>query len=171
MESMLWLSLGYQVPIQPSKNRVYIWRKLKEYGAVYYRQGVVLLPMTQSSLTKFMTLSAKIKAMGGESSLAELRFLDKEDEKKMIAQFQAQSQKEYMDLFHEVQKLHLDTMSGHNWVDAKKRLERRMKQVRSRDYFSSRRRAEVTENMEELLQDMSHAASDLSSWFSSLFLD
>lgn len=24
-----WLALGYSVPVNPSKNRVYVWRKLK----------------------------------------------------------------------------------------------------------------------------------------------
>ena len=28
-EPIRWLALGYSVPVNPSKNRVYIWRKLK----------------------------------------------------------------------------------------------------------------------------------------------
>ena len=35
-EPLRWLALGYSVPINPSKNRVYVWRKLKEYGAEYF---------------------------------------------------------------------------------------------------------------------------------------
>lgn len=48
-----WLALGYSVPVNPSKNRVYVWRKLKEYGAEYFKQGVALLPYNRQSYTKF----------------------------------------------------------------------------------------------------------------------
>ena len=41
-EPIRWLALGCSVPVNPSKNRVYIWRKLKEYGAEYFKQGVSL---------------------------------------------------------------------------------------------------------------------------------
>lgn len=59
-----WLALGYSVPVNPSKNRVYVWRKLKEYGAEYFKQGVALLPYNRQSYTKFKYLSAKILEMG-----------------------------------------------------------------------------------------------------------
>ena len=41
-EQLRWLALGYSVPVNPSKNRVYVWRKLKEYGAEYFKQGVAV---------------------------------------------------------------------------------------------------------------------------------
>ena len=37
-----WIGMGYNLPVNPSKNRVYVWRKLKEVGAVYYKQGVTV---------------------------------------------------------------------------------------------------------------------------------
>ena len=39
MQRTIWLALSYNVPINPSKVRVYVWRKLKEFGAEYLRQG------------------------------------------------------------------------------------------------------------------------------------
>ena len=38
-ERVKWMGLGYNLPVNPSKNRVYVWRKLKEFGAEYLRQG------------------------------------------------------------------------------------------------------------------------------------
>ena len=32
-ERVKWIGLGYNLPVNPSKNRVYVWRKLKEMGA------------------------------------------------------------------------------------------------------------------------------------------
>ena len=89
-EPLRWLALGYSVPINPSKNRVYVWRKLKEYGAEYFKQGVALLPYTRTSYTKFKYLSGKILEMGGEASIVEMKFLDPADEQEVIYRFRAQ---------------------------------------------------------------------------------
>lgn len=98
MSRYSWLSVSYNVPIQPSKNRVYIWRKLKEMGAEYLKHGVAVLPNTHRNLQNIRTLAAKIKAMGGESCLTELRFLDEEDELQLIAAFKRQSSDEFREL-------------------------------------------------------------------------
>ena len=52
-EPIRWLALGYSVPVNPSKNRVYIWRKLKEYGAEYFKQGVAVLLNSAQSMQLF----------------------------------------------------------------------------------------------------------------------
>lgn len=93
-EPLRWLALGYSVPINPSKNRVYVWRKLKEYGAEYFKQGVAILPYNRASYTRFRHLSGKINEMGGESSIVEMKFLDPRDEREMIARFRAQAVEE-----------------------------------------------------------------------------
>lgn len=97
-EPLRWLALGYSVPINPSKNRVYVWRKLKEYGAEYFKQGVALLPYTRTSYTKFKYLSGKIVEMGGEASIVEMKFLDPADEQEVIYRFRAQELEELNEL-------------------------------------------------------------------------
>lgn len=90
--------LGYSVPVNPSKNRVYVWRKLKEYGAEYFKQGVAVLPYNRQSYTRFKYLSAKILEMGGEASIVEMKFMDPRDEKDMVARFRAQALEELSQL-------------------------------------------------------------------------
>ncbi len=97
-EPLRWLALGYSVPINPSKNRVYVWRKLKEYGAEYFKQGVALLPYTRTSYTKFKYLSGKIVEMGGDASIVEMKFLDPADEQEVIYRFRAQELEELNEL-------------------------------------------------------------------------
>lgn len=97
-ESLRWLALGYSVPINPSKNRVYVWRKLKEYGAEYFKQGVALLPYSRNSYSKFKYLAAKIKEMDGEASIVEMKFIDPKDEQAMVAQFRSQAWEELSQL-------------------------------------------------------------------------
>lgn len=97
-EQLRWLALGYSVPVNPSKNRVYVWRKLKEYGAEYFKQGVAVLPYNRQSYTRFKYLSAKILEMGGEASIVEMKFMDPRDEKDMVARFRAQALEELSQL-------------------------------------------------------------------------
>ena len=55
MPRTVWLALSYNVPINPSKARVYVWRKLKEIGAEYFKQGVALLPNTAAEAKEIET--------------------------------------------------------------------------------------------------------------------
>lgn len=65
MSRYSWLSVSYNVPIQPSKNRVYIWRKLKEMGAEYLKHGVAVLPNTHRNLQNIRTLGGQNQGHGG----------------------------------------------------------------------------------------------------------
>lgn len=165
-----WLTLGYQVPAEPSRNRVYVWRKLREYGAVYFRPGVALLPKNKQSLALFHKLAQKVNGFGGEATLAELTFLKQEDEDKTIAQFTSRSQEEYEKLLIEISSLQKKTSKPVENTDIR-RLTREFRQIRSRDYFMSSKLPEISRGFGELLADMSHATDDLSRHVSKLLRD
>lgn len=82
-----WLGLGYSVPASPSKSRVYVWRKLKDLGAQYFKSSVAVLPNTASNLKSFMTLGEKIRELGGESRVVELNFVTAKDNEEMESRF------------------------------------------------------------------------------------
>ena len=84
LEQLTWLALGYSIPMNPSRNRVYVWRKLKEFGAEYFRQGVALLPNRKNALAQFTALAEKIRSFGGTASLMEMRFVDPADERMLV---------------------------------------------------------------------------------------
>ena len=67
-ERVKWMGLGYNLPVNPSKNRVYVWRKLKEMGADYFKQGVAILPKNPVNLRAFGRLADKIRDLGGEAT-------------------------------------------------------------------------------------------------------
>lgn len=82
-----WLALGYNIPPDPSKNRVYVWRKLKSYGAEYFKQGVAVLPMNEENLSRFQALRGKIISMGGEATLVTMQFLYAAEERRLMQKF------------------------------------------------------------------------------------
>lgn len=167
MEPVVWLTLGYQVPAEPSRNRVYVWRKLKELGAVYFRPGVALLPKSRQNHVEFTKLAKRIVDIGGEATLAELRYLDPADEQRTIAEFTARSHEEYRQLLEDVSLLRKNPSESR---DAQ-RILRKYRQVQKRDYFFSRRRPELSRALADLFADISHATDDLSQHLLQLLRD
>ena len=64
-----WLSLAYKIPREPSANRVYVWRKMKQLGAVLLQDAVWVLPESPRTREQFQWLAAEITELGGEASL------------------------------------------------------------------------------------------------------
>lgn len=166
MQQLKWLALGYNVPVQPSKNRVYVWRKLKEFGAGYFKQGVAILPKSQQSMARFRALAARIIEMGGEASIVELRFCDAADEQQMISHFRLQSEVEYTELIRDCANL-LDNIRDNLFPSPAERAERvkkmlrRYDKVKSRDYFREGSHTEISGSLGELADDMTRTAGDL----------
>ena len=173
MQQIKWLALGYNVPINPSKNRVYVWRKLKEYGAEYFKQGVALLPKNAQSLAQFRSLAGKILEMGGEASIVEMKFLDRHDEQATIARFCSQSENEYLELMRDCANL-MENMQGNLFLtpadrsDQTKKMMKRLNKVKSRDHFRSANRGELSGSLTELAEDMSRVTAELGKQLKSL---
>lgn len=66
-----WLLFLYKVPHEPSSRRVYVWRKLRSFGAVLLHDAAWVLPMTPHSLEQMQQLAAEISTLGGDSLIWE----------------------------------------------------------------------------------------------------
>ena len=59
-EPARWLLLIYRVPQDPPARRTYVWRQLKQLGAVYLQQAAAILPesaVVQTTLQALATAS------------------------------------------------------------------------------------------------------------------
>ena len=92
---MEWVALAYHIPSGASKNRVYIWRKLREYGAGSLRPGFAVLPDSGENRRRLRELSRKLKELGGDGTLMTLRLLDEADETALLEQFARQAREGY----------------------------------------------------------------------------
>lgn len=162
MQQISWLALGYNAPAEPSKNRVFVWRKLKECGAEYFRPGVALLPNNAESMLKFRSLASKIKDMGGESVIVELKFCDSRDEAGTVARFKKNSEKEYAELVRDSRGAVQGSPVPRSQAERDellRKLMKRYKKVRARDYFSTR--DSVPQGLIDLADDMERVAAGL----------
>lgn len=100
-----FLTFTYKIPSEPSKNRVYIWRLIKELGAVYLQQGVVLLPYNEDLYSVLLNLREQVNALGGKATLSKLSFLKEEDEREIIEEFLKQINAEYDEFIKNCQQL------------------------------------------------------------------
>jgi hypothetical protein len=164
LAQVTFLALGYSVPVNPSKNRVYVWRKLREAGACYFRPGVAILPKSGQSLTQFRGLAARIRDTGGEAVLADLRFLDSHDEQRTIRMFSEQSREEYQELMADcasvIEKLK-GSLEGQG-PELVRKVMRRYKKIKGRDYFRHGPGGETSAILEELAEDIAFSAEELS---------
>ena len=170
-EPLRWLALGYSVPINPSKNRVYVWRKLKEYGAEYFKQGVALLPYTRTSYTKFKYLSGKIRGMGGDASIVEMKFLESADEQEVIYRFRKQELEELNELKKDCAEIMaqltrqtamaLTELQG----DQIKKLIRRYSKARERSHFCGTLAEDVENGIYSMLELLRSGAGDAAAQF------
>ena len=152
-EPIRWLALGYSVPVNPSKNRVYIWRKLKEYGAEYFKQGVAILPYNRQSYTKLKHLQAKILEMGGEASIVEMKFLDPKDEREMVSR----SRKQVLEQLRRGEQAFTEDQS-----EQVKRMIRRYSKARSRNHFGLSTAQDVEKGLYAIISVARQASAELS---------
>lgn len=103
--SMNFLAFTYKIPSEPSKNRVYIWRAVKELGAVYLQQGVALLPYEEKLYETLRNLRDQVNSFGGKSTLSQLSFLNTDDEEDIILEFKKQINEEYTEFQNNCQRL------------------------------------------------------------------
>lgn len=166
-EPSRWLALGYSVPVNPSKNRVYIWRKLKEYGAEYFKQGVAILPYNRQSYTKLKHLQAKILEMGGEASIVEMKFLDPKDEREMVSRFRKQALEELSQLKEDCAQVLEQLRRGEqafteDQSEQVKRMIRRYSKARSRNHFGLSTAQDVEKGLYAIISVARQASAELS---------
>lgn len=165
MQRTIWLAISYNVPINPSKVRVYVWRKLKDIGAEYFKQGMALLPNTSQGMQQFSVLAQKIRQMGGEASIVELRFTDAADELQMTTRFKKQVEDEYTELLSDCAAALRELRGTGRKVsqqdsDQIKQMIKRFRKTRSKDYFKAGAAGEIEAGINEIIESVREAGAD-----------
>lgn len=83
-EAVRWLQLAYKVPSEPSQKRVWVWRRLQNFGAYALQNSVYLLPFSEEVEKQFRKLADDIREMGGDASLFAVSALNESDEHRIL---------------------------------------------------------------------------------------
>lgn len=122
---MDWLLLVYKIPRDPTAGRVYVWRKLKQLGAIAVQDAVWVLPATPRTREQFQWLSAEITELGGEVSLFTANVLLEGQQQSLREQFEAPVRAAYTEILSALKRRKPDLPA----------LSKRYQQVKVQDYF------------------------------------
>jgi len=104
MTKIDWLVLNYNLPTEPSRHRVAIWRGLKKIGAMNIQQSMWLLPNNEENYLALQKISQDIESNDGESLLMKSIFFEEKHEERVISLFNNIRDEEYMELIRECEK-------------------------------------------------------------------
>jgi len=98
-----WLIITYDVPNEPSKLRLRVWRELKKAGALYPPLSFCILPNTAKSMEQASNLKGKIREYG-RAVILEARAVSEEDHETILNLFKAEREKQYEEILEECQE-------------------------------------------------------------------
>ena len=122
-----WIVLTYRVPRTPTANRVYVWRKLKQLGAIALQDAAWVLPATPKTQEHFQWLAAEIAELGGEARLWQSTLQLEISDDTLRKQFEAQVATEYKEILTKLKQKNRDLSS----------LARQYQRIVDKDFFSS----------------------------------
>jgi hypothetical protein len=98
-----WLLLIYRIKAESSGRRTYVWRQLRQLGAVYLQQAAAVLPDRPELRGELDRLGQRIRATGGEASLLETVSPSPAWEEELVSRFNAARDAEYEEILDSVE--------------------------------------------------------------------
>lgn len=104
--SRRWLLFIYRVPQNPPGHRAYVWRRLKELGAVYLQKAAGVLPDREETRAGLEALAERVHGeFGGKVSLLETTSPDPGWERDLVGRFNRVRNDEYEEVSEGVERL------------------------------------------------------------------
>jgi len=122
-----WLLMTYRIPREPSAARVYVWRKMKQLGAVAVQDAIWVLPATARTQEQFQWLATEITELGGEATYWLADIVSESGDPPLRQQFEMPVAKAYRDILGALKRKSRDLAA----------LSKRYQAVLAQDYFQS----------------------------------
>lgn len=154
--SRRWLLLIYRVPQDPPGRRTYVWRQLKQCGAVYLQQAAAILPESPEIRALLEALARRIREFGGEASLLTTASPDAAWEQDIIKRFNEARDSEYGEIIENVERFEDEirreerkerfTFAQLEDIEADwEKVQRWYERVKARDFFQASGRSQLEE--------------------------
>ena len=99
-----WLLLIYRVPQDPPGRRTYVWRQLKQLGAVYLQQAAAILPERPELRAALEALAERVRTQDGEVSLLQTTSPSEAWERDLVERFNRGRDAEYAEVVENVER-------------------------------------------------------------------
>ena len=153
-----WLLLIHQIPPKPNYFRVKIWRRLQRLGAVAIKNSVYALPSNEQAQEDLNWVLREIVEGGGDASLVEARLVEGLNDEQVKEMFRAARDADYQAIANDARELSRRLPRKGEIADEKRgelegalaRLQKRVGEVATIDFFHARSR----ESVDGLLKEM-----------------
>jgi hypothetical protein len=98
-----WIIVFYDVPTEPTKLRVRIWREFKKIGALYPQMSFCILPNNKENVEKIEEIS-KIILDNGKFIKITTSDYDEKEHNKMLEMFREERDKQYDEIYEECEE-------------------------------------------------------------------
>lgn len=103
MSQNKWVAINYQLPREPSRARVSVWRKLKRIGAVNIQQSMWILLAKDKSSGLLLAVKDEVCQNGGEAFVMSLS-VDEDGERIIKKKFNTARNEEYGELLEQIEE-------------------------------------------------------------------
>lgn len=165
-----WLLIIYTVPSKPVNNRMKIWRKLANAGAVQIKGAVYILPYNEENYEFFQWLISEVISMGGEGAFVKVQQIETMKDNEIIVLFNKQRESEYKRIekgLDEFERKLSSIKKGSKGPHTKtlftklNKYKKEYEDIRKRDFFSSKPGLTI----ENKLKDISVVIKDISGFY------
>jgi hypothetical protein len=142
-----WLLLIHQLPTEPAYVRVKVGRRLTRVGAIPLKNSVYILPQTDSTAEDFEWVRQEIVEAGGEATVVDAQLVAGISDAQIENRFREAKDAEYAELAREARGLQVEVKGRRKRAlsdeerehlqSALTRLERRLQEVRTTDFFGA----------------------------------
>lgn len=154
-----WLLFTYKVPSEPSRKRAYLWRHLKQLGAVYLQQAICVLPDRPHVAEALVNLMKRVAEMDGEATIFKTDAPDTVWVERVVSESRQARNEEYAEVVENVERMEAEldretaagkfTFAELEELDSDvERLRKWLARVQARDYFEGTRQAEAVERLD-----------------------
>lgn len=98
-----WILILYDIPSEPSKLKVRVWREFKKLGALYPQMSLCILPNNQEKIEKIEKVS-QIILSGGRFIKITATELDKKEHDKISDMYRKERDKQYDEIVEECEE-------------------------------------------------------------------
>jgi hypothetical protein len=98
-----WVVILYDVPSEPSKLKVRVWREFKKLGAIYPQMSLCILPNNDENIVKLDEIFRLIFSEGKFIKIT-TNELDKNEHDKLLEMYRKERDKQYDEIVEECQE-------------------------------------------------------------------
>jgi hypothetical protein len=156
-----WLILIYNLPREPSRHRVAVWRKLKSLGALYLQDGAAALPEDAVTREQLEWLQLRVREAGGRATLWEALPNTVAESRDLVEAFRDAREEGYREVIEGAERIRRRAALGADetsLLEEVAKIEREFRAERRRDYFRSPLRTEAAQALRAVRRTLVEAA-------------